>query len=282
MKKITGADIVLESLKKIGIDTVFGYPGGVVLPLYDRWPSHPEVRHILVRHEQGAGHAAEGYAKASGRLGCALATSGPGATNLVTAITDAMMDSIPVLFITGNVARNLLGRDGFQEADITGITMPITKHNYLVMRAEDIAPTFAEAAYIATTGRPGPVHIDIPKDVFIEEADFEWPEQISIRGYEPFPFINEDEIKNAVQLIRRAERPIIFAGHGIIQADASKELMEFAEKSGTPVLNTLLGLGSIPQDHVLSYGMMGMHGSYWANHAASNADLIIGLSLIHI
>ena len=154
--------------------------------------------------------------------------------------------------------------------------MPITKHNYLVMRAEDIAPTFAEAAYIATTGRPGPVHIDIPKDVFIEEADFEWPEQISIRGYEPFPFINEDEIKNAVQLIRRAERPIIFAGHGIIQADASKELMEFAEKSGTPVLNTLLGLGSIPQDHVLSYGMMGMHGSYWANHAASN------LSLIHI
>ena len=279
MKKITGADIVLESLKKIGIDTVFGYPGGVVLPLYDRWPSHPEVRHILVRHEQGAGHAAEGYAKASGRLGCALATSGPGATNLVTAITDAMMDSIPVLFITGNVARNLLGRDGFQEADITGITMPITKHNYLVMRAEDIAPTFAEAAYIATTGRPGPVHIDIPKDVFIEEADFEWPEQISIRGYEPFPFINEDEIKNAVQLIRRAERPIIFAGHGIIQADASKELMEFAEKSGTPVLNTLLGLGSIPQDHILSYGMMGMHGSYWANHAASNADLIIGLGM---
>ena len=279
MKKITGADIVLESLKKIGIDTVFGYPGGVVLPLYDRWPSHPEVRHILVRHEQGAGHAAEGYAKASGRLGCALATSGPGATNLVTAITDAMMDSIPVLFITGNVARNLLGRDGFQEADITGITMPITKHNYLVMRAEDIAPTFAEAAYIATTGRPGPVHIDIPKDVFIDEADFEWPEQISIRGYEPFPSVNEDEIKNAVQLIRRAERPIIFAGHGIIQADASKELMEFAEKSGTPVLNTLLGLGSIPQDHVLSYGMMGMHGSYWANHAASNADLIIGLGM---
>tara|TARA_B100000029_G_scaffold498873_1_gene568397 strand:+ start:51571 stop:53265 length:1695 start_codon:yes stop_codon:yes gene_type:complete len=279
MKKITGADIVLESLKKIGIDSVFGYPGGVVLPLYDRWPSHPEVRHILVRHEQGAGHAAEGYAKASGKLGCALATSGPGATNLVTAITDAMMDSIPVLFITGNVARNLLGRDGFQEADITGITMPITKHNYLVMRAEDIAPTFAEAAYIATTGRPGPVHIDIPKDVFIEEADFEWPEQISIRGYEPFPSINEEEVKNAVQLIRRAERPIIFAGHGIIQADASEELIEFAEKSGTPVLNTLLGLGSIPQDHVLSYGMMGMHGSYWANHAASNADLIIGLGM---
>ncbi|MFL2646962.1 MAG: biosynthetic-type acetolactate synthase large subunit [Dehalococcoidia bacterium] len=279
MKKITGADIVLESLKKIGIDTVFGYPGGVVLPLYDRWPSHPEVRHILARHEQGAGHAAEGYAKASGKLGCALATSGPGATNLVTAITDAMMDSIPVLFITGNVARNLLGRDGFQEADITGITMPITKHNYLVMRAEDIAPTFAEAAYIAMTGRPGPVHIDIPKDVFIEEADFEWPEQISIRGYEPFPSINEDEIQSAVQLIRRAERPIIFAGHGIIQADASRELIEFAEKSGTPVLNTLLGLGSIPQDHVLSYGMMGMHGSYWANHAASNADLIIGLGM---
>ena len=276
---MTGAEIVFKVLEDQGVRHIFGYPGGAVLPIYDELKQHKKIKHILVRHEQGAGHAAEGYAKASGRLGCALATSGPGATNLVTAITDAMMDSIPVLFITGNVARNLLGRDGFQEADITGITMPITKHNYLVMRAEDIAPTFAEAAYIATTGRPGPVHIDIPKDVFIEEADFEWPEQISIRGYEPFPFINEDEIKNAVQLIRRAERPIIFAGHGIIQADASKELMEFAEKSGTPVLNTLLGLGSIPQDHVLSYGMMGMHGSYWANHAASNADLRLGLGM---
>ena len=279
MTKMSGADIVLECLKRIGIDTVFGYPGGVVLPLYDRWPSHPEVRHILVRHEQGAGHAAEGYAKASGRLGCALATSGPGATNLVTAITDAMMDSIPTLFITGNVARNLLGRDGFQEADITGITMPITKHNYLVMRAEDIAPAFAEAAYIATTGRKGPVHIDIPKDVFLEDAEFEWNQDISLKGYNPTATGNSAQVKRAAKLIQRAERPIIFAGHGIIQGDATKELVEFAEKCGTPVLNTLLGLGSIPQDHTLSYGMLGMHGSYWANHAASNADLLIGLGM---
>ena len=274
-----GADIVLECLKRVGIDTVFGYPGGVVLPLYDRWPSHPEVRHILVRHEQAAGHAAEGYAKASGKLGCALATSGPGATNLVTAITDAMMDSIPVLFITGNVSRELLGRDGFQEADITGITMPITKHNYLVMRAEDIAPAFAEAAFIANTGRKGPVHIDIPKDVFLEEAEFEWPKEVSIRGYRPSSQGNPAQVKRAAELIRRADRPIIFAGHGIIQANATEELIEFAEKSGTPVLNTLLGLGSIPQEHALSYGMLGMHGSYWANHAASAADLIIGLGM---
>jgi acetolactate synthase-1/2/3 large subunit len=279
MTKMMGADIVLECLKRIGIDTVFGYPGGVVLPLYDRWPSHPEVRHILVRHEQGAGHAAEGYAKASGRLGCALATSGPGATNLVTAITDAMMDSIPSLFITGNVARNLLGKDGFQEADITGITMPITKHNYLVMRAEDIAPAFAEAAHIATTGRPGPVHIDIPKDVFLEEAEFEWSDEISLRGYRPASRGNPAQVKRASELIRRAERPIIFAGHGVIQGNATDELIEFAEKSGAPVLNTLLGLGSIPQEHTLSYGMLGMHGSYWANHAASSADLIIGLGM---
>lgn len=279
MTKMMGADIVLESLKRVGIDTVFGYPGGVVLPLYDRWPSHPEVRHILARHEQGAGHAAEGYAKASGKLGCALATSGPGATNLVTAITDAMMDSIPTLFLTGNVARELLGRDGFQEADITGITMPITKHNYLVMRAEDIAPAIAEAAYIATTGRPGPVHVDIPKDVFLEEAEFEWPAEVSIRGYRPSSRGNPAQVKRAAELIRRAERPIIIAGHGIIQGNATDELIQFAEQSGTPVLNTLLGLGSIPQEHVLSYGMLGMHGSYWANHAASNADLILGLGM---
>jgi len=279
MTKMIGADIVLECLERLGIDTVFGYPGGVVLPLYDRWPAHPKVRHVLVRHEQGAGHAAEGYAKASGRLGCALATSGPGATNLVTAITDAMMDSIPTLFITGNVARNLLGRDGFQEADITGITMPITKHNYLVMRADDLAYTFAEAAYIASTGRPGPVHIDIPKDVFLEEADFEWPGEVSVRGYRPTQRGNPAQVKRAAQLIRRAERPIIFAGHGIIQANATDELIEFAEKTGTPVLNTLLGLGSIPQDHALAYGMLGMHGSYWANHAATNADVIIGLGM---
>jgi len=275
--KMSGADIVLESLKRIGIDTVFGYPGGVVLPLYDRFPAHPEIHHILVRHEQCGGHAADGYARAKGTIGCALATSGPGATNLVTAITNAMMDSVPTLFITGNVGRNLLGKDGFQEADITGITMPVVKHNYLVMRAEDLAYTFAEAAYIATTGRPGPVHIDIPKDVFTDEAEFVWPEQISLRGYDEFPPIDAEAILRAASYIDAAERPIIIAGHGVILSGAWDELRQFAEKTGIPVLNTLLGLGGIPSDHALSYGMLGMHGSYEANHAASNADVIIGV-----
>ena len=276
---MSGADIVLESLKCLGVDTVFGYPGGVVLPLYDRFPSHPEIRHILVRHEQGAGHAADGYARASGRLGVALATSGPGATNLVTAITTAHMDSVPTLFITGNVGRELLGRDGFQEADITGITMPTVKHNYLVMRAADLAYTFAEAAYIATTGRKGAVHIDIPKDVFLEQAEFHWPEKIELRGYRPQTVGAASLIAQAAEIINAAERPIIFAGHGIILGDAAGELRAFAEKTGTPILNTLLGLGSIPPDHALAYGMMGMHGSYWANHAASSADVIIGLGM---
>jgi len=279
MTKMSGADIVLESLKRLDATTVFGYPGGVVLPLYDRLPAHPEIRHILVRHEQGGGHAADGFARAAGKLGVALATSGPGATNLVTAITNAMMDSIPTLFITGNVGRNLLGKDGFQEADITGITMPIVKHNYLVMRAQDLAYTFAEAAHIATTGRPGPVHIDIPKDVFTEEADFEWPATVSIRGYRPVLRGNPAQVKRAAVIIDAAERPIIFAGHGIILGRAHEELRAFAEKTGIPVLHTLLGLGGMPHDHVLNYGMMGMHGSFWANHAASNADVIIALGM---
>ncbi|MSQ41512.1 MAG: biosynthetic-type acetolactate synthase large subunit [Dehalococcoidia bacterium] len=275
--KLSGADIVLECLRRIGVDTVFGYPGGVVLPLYDRLPAHPKIRHILVRHEQGGGHAADGYARASGRLGVALATSGPGATNLVTAVQNAMMDSIPTLFITGNVARNLLGRDGFQEADITGILMPAVKHNYLVMRAADLAYSFAEAAYIAQSGRPGPVHIDIPKDVFLEQAEFEWPEQISIRGYHVPGAADADSIARAAALIDAAQRPIVIAGHGVILGNASAELRAFVERSGIPVLNTLLGLGSIPRDHALSYGMLGMHGSFEANLAASNADLVIGL-----
>ena len=275
--KLSGADIVFESLKRMGVSVIFGYPGGVILPLYDRFPAHPEIRHILVRHEQGGGHAADGYARACGELGVALATSGPGATNLVTAVQNAMMDSIPTLFITGNVARNLIGKDGFQECDATGILMPSVKHNYLVMRAEDLAYTFAEAGYIATTGRPGPVHIDIPKDVFLEEAEFEWPDKISIRGYRVPGAGDPDAIRRAAELIDAAERPIIIAGHGVILGNASEELRQFAEKTGTPVLNTLLGLGSIPREHVLSYGMMGMHGSYEANIASSTADVVIGI-----
>ncbi len=279
MAMMSGADILLESLKRLGVDTIFGYPGGAVLPLYDRFPAHPEIHHVLVRHEQAAGHAADGYARASGRLGVALATSGPGATNLVTAITNAHMDSVPTLFITGNVIRALIGRDGFQEADITGITMPTVKHNYLVMQAQDIARTIAEAAYLATTGRKGAVHVDIPKDVFIEQAEFEWPETVSVRGYRVPGKADAESVRQAAAIIDAAERPVIFAGHGIVQADASEELRRFAERGGIPVLNTLLGLGGIPQDHALSYGMMGMHGSYWANHTASNADVIIGLGM---
>ncbi|MCA9846805.1 MAG: biosynthetic-type acetolactate synthase large subunit [Dehalococcoidia bacterium] len=277
--RMSGADIVLECLKRLEVDTVFGYPGGAVLPLYDRIPAHPEIRHILVRHEQGGGHAADGYARASGKLGVAIGTSGPGATNLVTAITNAHMDSVPTLFLTGNVIRALIGRDGFQEADITGITMPTVKHNYLVMRASDIAPTIAEAAFLATTGRKGAVHVDIPKDVFIEEAEFNWPETISIRGYRVPGEADPEEVREAASIINNAERPVIFAGHGVIQADAAEDLRKFAEKGGIPILNTLLGLGSIPPEHALSYGMMGMHGSFWANHTASAADVIIALGM---
>ncbi|MFL2634520.1 MAG: biosynthetic-type acetolactate synthase large subunit [Dehalococcoidia bacterium] len=274
-----GADIVLESLKKAKVDTLFGYPGGVVLPLYDRFPFHKEIKHILVRHEQAAGHAADAYARVSGKIGVALATSGPGATNLVTAVQNAMMDSIPTLFITGNVARNLIGKDGFQEADATGIFMPTVKHNYLVTNASDLAPTFAEAIHIATTGRPGPVHIDIPKDVFLEEADFNWPEEINLRGYKLNQDLNEESIKDAISIINQSEKPIIFAGHGIIISNTHKLLQKLSEKADIPVITTLLGIGSMPTDHSLHYGWMGMHGTYYANHAASNADTIIALGM---
>tara|TARA_Y100000748_G_scaffold304208_1_gene312645 strand:- start:4974 stop:6719 length:1746 start_codon:yes stop_codon:yes gene_type:complete len=279
ISKMIGADIVLESLKKAKVDTLFGYPGGVVLPLYDRFPFHKEIKHILVRHEQAAGHAADAYARVSGKIGVALATSGPGATNLVTAVQNAMMDSIPTLFITGNVARNLIGKDGFQEADATGIFMPTVKHNYLVTNASDLAPTFAEAIYIATTGRPGPVHIDIPKDVFLEEADFNWPEEINLRGYKLNQDLNEESIKDAASIINQSEKPIIFAGHGIIISNTHKLLQKLSEKADIPVITTLLGIGSMPTDHSLHYGWMGMHGTYYANHAASNADTIIALGM---
>lgn len=279
ISKMIGADIVLESLKKAKVDTLFGYPGGVVLPLYDRFPFHKEIKHILVRHEQAAGHAADAYARVSGKIGVALATSGPGATNLVTAVQNAMMDSIPTLFITGNVARNLIGKDGFQEADATGIFMPTVKHNYLVTNASDLAPTFAEAIHIATTGRPGPVHIDIPKDVFLEEADFNWPEEINLRGYKLNQNLNKDSIKDAASIINQSEKPIIFAGHGIIISNTHKLLQKLSEKADIPVITTLLGIGSMPTDHSLHYGWMGMHGTYYANHAASNADTIIALGM---
>ncbi|MCS7295746.1 MAG: biosynthetic-type acetolactate synthase large subunit [Chloroflexota bacterium] len=278
MARLTGAEILLECLQREGVEVIFGYPGGVVLPLYDALPRY-NIRHILVRHEQGAAHMADGYARASGRMGVCLATSGPGATNLVTGIATAFMDSTPVLAITGNVARTLLGRDGFQEADITGITMPITKHNYLVMRASDLALTVREAVHICTTGRPGPVLIDIPKDVFQEEAEFEWPQEVRLRGYKPTYEGHAGMIRRAAQLINEAKRPIIIAGHGVIWGDASRELIELAEKAQIPVITTFLGIGAFPEEHPLSYGWLGMHGMYYANMAADNADVVIGVGM---
>jgi acetolactate synthase-1/2/3 large subunit len=279
MARLTGAQITLESLQREGVDTIFGYPGGVVLPLYDTLPQFPDMRHILVRHEQGAAHMADGYARASGKLGVCLGTSGPGATNLVTGICTSWMDSTPVLALTGNVARTLLGRDGFQEADITGITQPITKHNYLVMNASEIALSMREAVHIATTGRPGPVLVDIPKDVFQETAEFDWPESVSLRGYRPTTEGHAGMIKRAAQLIDEAKRPIIIAGHGVIWGDAQRELVELAEKACIPVITTFLGIGGFPEAHVLSYGWLGMHGMFYANMAADAADLVIGVGM---
>ncbi|HWO93299.1 MAG TPA: biosynthetic-type acetolactate synthase large subunit, partial [Dehalococcoidia bacterium] len=278
--RMSGAEIVLECLRREGVDIFWGYPGGVVLPFYDKLPLYPDIHHVLVRHEQAAAHAADAYARVSGKVGVCLATSGPGATNLVTGITNAMMDSVPMVAITGNVARSLLGRDGFQEADITGITLPITKHNYLVMNAEDLAYTLREAFHIARTGRPGPVLVDIPKDVFIEEADFHYPEEIAIRGYKPTYEGHPSQLRRAVRLIEEAQRPIVLAGQGVIISEGGQQaLQQFVEKAQIPVITTLLGIGALREDHVLSYGFMGMHGMYWANMAAIEADLVIGVGM---
>ncbi len=279
MARMTGAQMVLESLQREGVDTIFGYPGGVVLPLYDTLPQFPGIRHILVRHEQGASHMADGYARAKGQMGVCLGTSGPGATNLVTGICTSWMDSTPVLALTGNVARTLLGKDGFQEADITGITQPITKHNYLVMRAENIPMAMREAAHICRTGRPGPVLVDIPKDVFQEEAEFDWPEQISLRGYKPTVEGHPGMIRRAAELIDQAKKPIIIAGHGVIWSNAHQELLDLAEKAEIPVITTFLGIGGFPESHRLSYGWLGMHGMFYANMAADQADVVIGVGM---
>ena len=274
-----GAQILLECLVREGVEIMYGYPGGVVLPLYDKFPEYPQIKHVLVRHEQGGSHMADGYARASGKVGVCLGTSGPGATNLVTGICTAMMDSIPMVVLTGNVARNLLGRDGFQEADITGITMPITKHNYLVMKAAEIAVAVREAFHIARTGRPGPVHVDIPKDVFLEETEFHWPEKVSLRGYKPTYQGHMGQIKRAAKLIDESQQPVILAGQGVIWSGAEKELLAFAEKAQIPVMTTFLGLGAFPEDHVLSLGFMGMHGAYHCNIAADKADVVMGIGM---
>jgi acetolactate synthase-1/2/3 large subunit len=276
----TGAKILVEGLQREGVDTIFGYPGGVILPVYDELYDSP-IRHILVRHEQAAAHAADGYARASGRVGVCLATSGPGACNLVTGIATAYMDSVPMVAITGQVPTSLLGNDAFQEADITGITLPITKHSYLVKRTVDVDQVVREAFYIARTGRPGPVLIDLPKDVTagqIEEVP-PAPEKVHLRGYQPTLKGHTRQIEKAIELIEKAERPVIYAGGGIISSDASGELVQMAERLLCPVATTLMGLGCIPCDHPLNLGMLGMHGTVYANYAVTECDLLIALGV---
>jgi acetolactate synthase I/II/III large subunit len=275
----TGAKILVESLQREGVRTIFGYPGGVVLPIYDELYDSP-LQHILVRHEQAAAHAADGYARASGRVGVCLATSGPGACNLVTGIATAYMDSVPIVALTGQVPTNLLGNDAFQESDITGITMPITKHNYLVKDTADLGRVVQEAFYIAGTGRPGPVLIDIPKDVstkIIKGPPV--PEKVVLRGYNPTYHGHKRQIEKALQMIAAAERPVIYAGGGVIISEASAELVDLATQLGIPVTTTLMGIGCIPCDHPLNLGMLGMHGTEYANFAITECDCLFSVGV---
>ncbi|MGQ0737091.1 MAG: biosynthetic-type acetolactate synthase large subunit [Acidobacteriota bacterium] len=274
----TGAQILWECLVREGVTDVFGYPGGAILPAYDAMLDYP-IRHVLVRHEQGATHMADGYARASGRVGVAIATSGPGATNMVTGIATAMMDSSPIVCITGQVGSRLIGSDAFQETDITGVTLPITKHNYLVTRAEDVASTVREAFHVARSGRPGPVLIDITKDAQQSRASFDWDAVPPRRGRRPVPEIDRDALARAAVLIDQAERPVILAGQGVIASGAVAELRRFAEHTQIPVALTLLGLGGFPASHPLNLGMMGMHGEAWVNSAIQHADLLLAFGM---
>ena len=274
----TGAQIVWECLVREGVDLVFGYPGGANLPIYDAMLEYP-IRHVLVRHEQGAAHAADGYARASGKVGVAMATSGPGATNLTTGIATAMLDSSPTVFITGQVSSKVLGTDAFQEVDVTGITLPITKHNALVTDVRDLARTVREAFVIARAGRPGPVLVDVCKDAQQASTDFHWPETVTLPGLvEPAP-PDKGALARAADLIEKAERPLILAGAGVVKSGSSRALQEFVERTGTPVALTLLGIGGFPQSHPLCLGMMGMHGEAFVNHAIQEADLILAFGM---
>ncbi|OPF72613.1 acetolactate synthase large subunit [Streptomyces antioxidans] len=277
VEHVTGAQSLIRSLEEVGADTVFGIPGGTILPAYDPMMDSSKVRHVLVRHEQGAGHAATGYAQATGKVGVCMATSGPGATNLVTPIGDAHMDSVPIVAITGQVASKAIGTDAFQEADICGITMPITKHNFLVTKAEDIPRTIAEAFHIASTGRPGPVLVDIPKDVLQTQTTFSWPPQIDLPGYRPVTKPHAKQIREAARLITQAERPVLYVGGGVLKAGATAELKVLAELTGAPVTTTLMALGAFPDSHRLHLGMPGMHGTVAAVTALQKADLIVAL-----
>ena len=273
---LSGADITCRSLEAQGVTTVFGYPGGAVIPLYDAIP-RSNLHHVLVRFEQWAALAAEGYARATGLPGVCIATSGPGATNLVTGLADAMLDSVPLVAITGQVVQPMIGRDAFQEVDITGITLPVTKHNYLVQRVEDIAPTIREAFYLASSGRPGPVLVDIPKNLFIQKAPFAYPAAVGRRGYQPTSVPNMRQVRLAAEAIAAAEKPLIMAGHGIMLAGATELFARFVERTGIPVAFTLLGLGCFPESHPLALGMMGMHGHKHVNDALDECDLLINI-----
>ncbi len=273
---LTGAQIVCQALEDAGVDTVFGYPGGAVIPLYDALPA-AGFHHVLVRFEQWAAMAAQGYARATGKPGVCMATSGPGATNLVTGLADAMLDSVPMVAITGQVIQPLIGRDAFQEVDITGISLPVTKHNYAVSRIQDLAPTIKEAFHLATSGRPGPVLIDIPKTLFQQTAEYEYPATTFRRGYQPTSVPNMRQVRLAAEAIAKAKKPLIMAGHGILLANGTELFRQFVEKSGIPVAFTLLGLGTFPEDHPLGLGLMGMHGHKHVNDALDTCDLLVNI-----
>ncbi|HYJ61460.1 MAG TPA: biosynthetic-type acetolactate synthase large subunit, partial [Actinomycetota bacterium] len=272
-----GADAVLKALEQEGVEVIFGIPGGASMPIYDPLVDRSPIRHVLCRHEQGAGHAAEGYAWATGKVGVCMATSGPGATNLVTPLADAKMDSVPIVAITGQVPTPVVGNDAFQEADITGITMPITKHNFLVKDPAEIVETVREAFHIAATGRPGPVVIDLPKDVLNADVDYVWPERVKLPGYKPTTKGNNRQIVEAVKLILAAERPVLYVGGGVVKADATAELAQLATTGRLPVVTTLMARGAFPDSHELCLGMPGMHGNYTAVTSMQRADLLVAL-----
>ena len=278
-KTLSGSRILWECLEREGVHTIFGYPGGAILPAYDAL-KHSKIHHILVRHEQGATHMADGYARATGGVGVAVATSGPGATNMVTGIATAMMDSSPIVCITGQVGSKLLGSDAFQETDITGVTLPITKHNYLITKADEVAHVVREAFYVAKSGRPGPVLIDITKDAQQSMAEFDWDSAApKMRGYRPDLSPAKAEYVKAIELIKNAKRPLILAGHGVLVSNSEMELQMFAERASVPVALTLLGLGGMPASHHLNLGMMGMHGEAWVNTAIQEADLLLAFGM---
>ena len=278
--KVTGSDAVLLSLIAEGIDTVFGYPGGAIMPIYDALMNYPDkVRHILTRHEQGAVHAAQGYARVSGKVGVCMATSGPGATNLITGIADALIDSTPLVCITGQVTAPLLGTDAFQETDVLGISMPVTKWNYLITKPEDIPWVIAQAFYIAKSGRPGPVLLDITKDAQFGELEFEYKRCLHIRSYDPKPQLDISQIESAAELINQAQKPFILFGQGVVLGRAEEEFRKLLEKSGIPAAWTILGVAALPTDHPLNMGMLGMHGRYATNIKTNECDLLIAMGM---